>query len=124
MLALPSAGLYLAGILNSRLMAFIFAESVRQPGPGKKFSWEDLRELPIRIPDLDNAEDQARYIRLEKIVQKRMESEKNFLNAATDPERDALQKKIQATDRQIDALVYELYGLTAEEIAVVEEILR
>ena len=26
----------------------------------------------------------------------------------------------EATDRQIDALVYELYGLTAEEIAVVE----
>ncbi len=27
---------------------------------------------------------------------------------------------IDATDRQIDRLVYELYGLTAEEIAVVE----
>lgn len=121
MLALPSAGLYLAGILNSRLMAFIFGKSVRQPGPDKKCSWEDLRELPIRIPDLDNAEDQARYVRLEKIVQKRMESEKNFLNAATDPERDALQKKIRAMDRQIDGLVYELYGLTAEEIAVIEE---
>ena len=26
----------------------------------------------------------------------------------------------EATDRQIDALVYELYGLTEEEIAVVE----
>jgi hypothetical protein len=126
MLALPSASLYLTGILNSRLMAFIFAQSVRQQGlvkngPVKKFSWEDLRQLPIRIPDLDNAEDQARYIRLEKFVQKHMESEKNFLNAATDPELDALQKKIRATDRQIDALVYELYRLTVEEIAVIEE---
>lgn len=27
---------------------------------------------------------------------------------------------IEVTDRQIDALVYELYGLTAEEIGVVE----
>jgi hypothetical protein len=26
----------------------------------------------------------------------------------------------EATDRQIDALVYELYGLTEEEVAVVE----
>jgi len=26
-----------------------------------------------------------------------------------------------ATDRQIDALVYELYGLTEEEIAIVED---
>jgi hypothetical protein len=31
------------------------------------------------------------------------------------------QRQIEATDRQIDALVYELYGLTEEEIAVVEE---
>jgi hypothetical protein len=30
------------------------------------------------------------------------------------------QRRITATDAQIDALVYELYGLTPEEIAVVE----
>jgi hypothetical protein len=35
--------------------------------------------------------------------------------------KTALQRQIEATDRQIDALVYELYGLTNEEIAVVEE---
>jgi hypothetical protein len=32
----------------------------------------------------------------------------------------ALSRRIAATDRQIDELVYELYGLTKEEIAVVE----
>jgi hypothetical protein len=31
-----------------------------------------------------------------------------------------LQRQIEATDRQIDRLVYGLYGLTAEEIAIVE----
>jgi hypothetical protein len=31
------------------------------------------------------------------------------------------QRQIEATDRQIDALVYELYRLTEEEIAIVEE---
>jgi hypothetical protein len=34
--------------------------------------------------------------------------------------RTVLQRQIEATDREIDRLVYELYGLTAEEIAVVE----
>jgi hypothetical protein len=29
--------------------------------------------------------------------------------------------KIDHTDRQIDALVYDLYGLTDEEIKIVEE---
>ena len=30
------------------------------------------------------------------------------------------QRRIEATDRQIDGLVYELYGLTEEEVGVVE----
>jgi hypothetical protein len=34
---------------------------------------------------------------------------------------DALQRQIDATDAQIDRLVYELYGLTDEEIRLVEE---
>ena len=32
-----------------------------------------------------------------------------------------LQREIKAADRQIDQLVYELYGLTEEEIRIVEE---
>lgn len=41
---------------------------------------------------------------------------------ATRTERDqtALRRQIDATDRQIDALVYELYGLGEEEIGIVE----
>ena len=36
-------------------------------------------------------------------------------------DKTALQGQIAATDRQIDRLVYELYGLTEEEIRIVEE---
>jgi len=32
-----------------------------------------------------------------------------------------LQRQIDASDRQIDRLVYELYELTEEEIGIVEE---
>jgi hypothetical protein len=32
-----------------------------------------------------------------------------------------IERQIEATDREIDRLVYELYGLTEEEIALVEE---
>lgn len=43
--------------------------------------------------------------------------------AALNPghEREALQRQIDATDAQIDRLVYELYGLTDEETRIVEE---
>jgi type II restriction/modification system DNA methylase subunit YeeA len=33
----------------------------------------------------------------------------------------AIQSEIKETDRRIDTLVYELYGLTKEEIGIVEE---
>jgi hypothetical protein len=36
-------------------------------------------------------------------------------------EKSLIQRQIDATDKQIDQLVYELYGLTDEEIRIVEE---
>jgi hypothetical protein len=45
---------------------------------------------------------------------------KQLPEARTPHEQTALQRQIEATDRQIDALVYELYGLTEEEIGIVE----
>ena len=35
-------------------------------------------------------------------------------------EKEVLAGMIDATDRQIDRLVYELYGLTEEEVAIAE----
>jgi len=35
--------------------------------------------------------------------------------------RTISERDIETTDRQIDRLVYDLYGLTEEEIAIVEE---
>ena len=44
------------------------------------------------------------------------------LQAARVPdEKVMIQRQIDATDRQIDMLVYELYGLTDAEIAIVED---
>lgn len=36
-------------------------------------------------------------------------------------DKDALGRQIEAADRQTDQFVYELYGLTAAEIKIVEE---
>ena len=44
--------------------------------------------------------------------------------ARTEHERDLLQRQVDATDRKIDELVYELYGLTADEIRMVDEATR
>jgi hypothetical protein len=39
----------------------------------------------------------------------------------TAADRELYQRQINATDRAIDRLVYDLYGLTEEEIRIVKE---
>ena len=46
---------------------------------------------------------------------------KKLAATKTPHERDLTERHIRAIDSQIDALVYELYGLTKEEIRIVEE---
>ena len=46
---------------------------------------------------------------------------KKLAGAKTAHEKTIIQRQIDATDRQIDNLVYELYDLTDDEIAIVEE---
>jgi hypothetical protein len=42
-------------------------------------------------------------------------------HALIERERTMIGAQISATDRQIDRLVYELYGLTDDEVRIVEE---
>ncbi|MDD2837000.1 MAG: hypothetical protein PHY05_12735 [Methanothrix sp.] len=55
-----------------------------------------------------------------ELVEKMLALHKQLPEAATPHEKTALERQIEAMDGQIDALVYELYGLTVEEIAIVE----
>ena len=45
---------------------------------------------------------------------------KSAPQAKTDHDKTLLQRQIKTTDNQIDKLVYELYGLSDEEIGIVE----
>jgi len=44
--------------------------------------------------------------------------------AATNREKQLIGWEIDSTDKQIDSLVYGIYGLTVDEIAVVDESIR
>jgi hypothetical protein len=55
-----------------------------------------------------------------QLVEQILDLHKQLPEARTSHDQTHLQRQIDTTDRQIDRLVYELYGLTEEEIAVVE----
>jgi hypothetical protein len=64
--------------------------------------------------------DRARHDRLVEVVDKMLALVPKLRAARADGERATLQNAVTATDAEIDHLVYELYGLTAEEIKIVE----
>ena len=49
-----------------------------------------------------------------------MEAKQQLSSAQTDRDRNYYENKCAQLDTQIDTLVYELYELTADEIALVE----
>jgi hypothetical protein len=49
-----------------------------------------------------------------------LELQKQFQQLLLSQEIEHLQRQITRTDHEIDKLVYELYGLTDEEIKIVE----
>ena len=64
--------------------------------------------------------DAAHHARMVALVEAMLSLHKQAAAARLPQEKERLQRQIQVTDGQIDRLVYELYGLTAEEIAIVE----
>jgi hypothetical protein len=77
-------------------------------------------KLPIRRPDLKNASDLARHDRMVELVEKMLALTPKLRGATSESEKAALQNAVTTTDAEIDRLVYELYGLTEEEIKLVE----
>jgi hypothetical protein len=81
---------------------------------------KESRSLPIRPIDFSAPADKARHDKVVALVDQMLLLNKQLPSAKTDHEKTALQRQIDATDKQIDKLVYELYGLTEEEIRIVE----
>jgi len=55
-----------------------------------------------------------------KPLETMLKLDKDLPKAKTPHEQESLQRQIAATDKQIDELVYELYGLTEEEVRIAE----
>lgn len=78
------------------------------------------RPFPVRM--IEHSEKSSRTMRDRMVArfQQMLDLHARQPQARTDHERTALARQMERTDAEIDRLVYELYGLTAEEIALVE----
>jgi adenine-specific DNA-methyltransferase len=112
---------YLLGLLNSKLLGFAYKFS--NPQTAKVFAEvkpSAIKSLPIRTINFSNAADKARHERMVALVEGMLAAKRQLAGAGTEAERNLYERKCAAIDKQIDALVYELYDLTPQEITLVE----
>ena len=112
---------FLLGVLNSKLLrALWIGRFYDQRETFPKIKGTYLKELPIALPDLSKPADHARHDKLVMLVEKMLALTPKLRAAKTEAEKATLQNAVSKTDHDIDALVYELYALTPDEIALVE----
>jgi hypothetical protein len=112
---------YLLGLLNSSLLRWYFPfVSAPFRGGWRSANRQFLSQLPIRANNPDDLHDAIRHRRVIALVEQMLALHKQRASAHTAADREMCQRQIDATDAQIDALVYALYGLTEEEIQIVE----
>lgn len=125
---IPKNDLYLLAVLNSKLVFTFFkriASVLGDADKGGRLRWfsQDIVKIPIRRIDFGNTAEKAMHDEIVKLVEKMLALQKE--RQAVRPEDDFdhvrnLDREIERIDAEIDRRVYALYGLTEEEIKIVE----
>jgi adenine-specific DNA-methyltransferase len=109
---------YLLAVLNSKLAFYWFKNYAKRRGVGLEISQGTLKLLPIKT-DFTNTE-QNKVYKIVSLVDSMLTIQKQLHEAKSETDKKLYQQKADILDEQIDALVYELYGLTSEEIQIIE----
>jgi type I restriction-modification system DNA methylase subunit len=111
---IPIDDKYLMGIMNSNLFHFYFSKissSIR--GGYLRFKRQYLEKIPI-AESSENKEKMVEYVNMMLQLNNGLE------NAKLASQKDQIKTKINHYDNKINDLVYQIYKLTKEEIAIIE----
>jgi len=109
--------LFLLGILNSRLTTF-FLKKTSSVFRGGYIALNRQYIEDIPLPEVKGTS--PAHDRIVTLVETMLDLHRQRAAVKTPHEQTALDRQIAATDARIDRLVYALYGLTEEEIKLVE----
>lgn len=116
---IPTQDKFLLGILNSKVTFFLFRYVLpKLRGDFYEPSYVYFKTFPIPVPQDKLQKDWQERTSL--LVDHILVLNSQMITASTSHERTLLERQIIAIDHQIDQLVFALYGLTEEEIALVE----
>ncbi len=109
---------FLLGLLNSKIISFFYKQvavkSTRNIFP--KVVVKNLREFPFPVDFR-----KAQHDQMVKLVEQILILHQQLNDATSNRKKETIQRQINRTDKKIDQRVYELYDLTPDDIAIVEE---
>jgi type I restriction-modification system DNA methylase subunit len=108
---------FIMAVLNSRLINFWYCNKYKMPTIGLY----ELHTIPIRAINFELESDKKIHDDIVRLVDQMLAAKKQLQQAKTESDKNYLNRKCETLDKQIDELVYQLYGLTEEEIKIVEE---
>ncbi|MEI9479397.1 MAG: TaqI-like C-terminal specificity domain-containing protein, partial [Deltaproteobacteria bacterium] len=112
---------YWLGVLNSKIMWW-FLKNTGYVLRGGYFTFKTkyLEPFPLRRIDFSIPTDKILHDQVVSMVDRTLELHNRLSIARTPQEKSTLERQIVGTDAELDRVVYELYGLTDEEIRIVE----
>ena len=122
---MPVSDFYLLGVLNSRLVwSFLKRICPVLGDPDKRGRLTQqatyVKQIPVyKVVARDKARKSA-FKEIEKLVMETLRLNEELVVAFSAIDKRRLQERISETEKDIDRLVYQIYGLTDKEIAVVE----
>jgi hypothetical protein len=116
------ASSFILGIINSRLISRLYLSQVSQATKDDfpQVTIRDVLSLPIPHMAPCDRDAKRKHNRVVSLVDSMLSLHKQLSTAKSESQKTVIQRQIDATDAQIDRLVYDLYGLTDDEIAIVE----
>ena len=114
---------YYLALLNSRVLTFRFRRMGKMTGSGMfEYFKNSIAELPIRSLNLDDPQEGRQHDMIvglvdEMIALKKERTENERLGK---PQADALELHVRQIDDHINAIVYDLYDLSPDQIAIVQ----
>ena len=111
---------FILGIFNSTLFNYYYQTYLKSTK--KVFSEIQARQIEqIPFPELKIIKEDSKLIELMiSLVDQMLQTQKDSRNAKSEADKKLYEQKISMIDKKIDELVYNLYGLTEEEIRIVE----
>ncbi len=112
---------YILGILNSKLLKHYYEKNfTNKSNLTVNISKTFLDKLPIRNIKFNESDEKQKHDEIVRNVETMLQLNKDLQSATLPEQKEQLQARISYTDKKIDSLVYQLYGLTEEEIRIVE----